>query len=94
MSEKPELDMQSLAAEITHLREDFGRIGKMVETIVRHRGSAAAAEAGRTAEQAWDDVGRTAEKAAKVVEQNPLATLAAAFGLGLLMGMLFGGRRG
>lgn len=93
MNEKSQPDLQSLAAEVAHLREEFGRIGKMIETIVRHGGSAAAAGAGRTAEQAWDEVGRTAEKAAKAVEQNPLSTLAAAFGIGLLMGMLFGGRR-
>lgn len=94
MNDKPGPDLESLAADISHLREEFGRIGKLVETILRHGGSAAAAEAGRTAEQAWDEVNRTAEKAAKAVEQNPLTTLAAAFGLGMLLGMLFGGRRG
>lgn len=93
MNDKPETDVQSLAAEINHLREDFSRIGKTLEMLVRSRGSAAAAGAGRTAEQAWDEVSKTAETAVQAMERNPLTTLAAVFGFGLLMGMLFGGRR-
>ena len=94
MSDKPDADLEALAGEIKHLREDFARVAKVVEELVRHRGSAAAAEAGRRAGQAWDDVSRTAESAAQTLEQNPLATLAGTFGLGLILGMLFGGRRG
>lgn len=94
MSDKQEPDVQALAGEIKHLREDFGRIGRVLEEFVRHRGSAAAAEASRTAGQAWEEVSKTAETAAQTLEKKPLATLAGAFGLGLLLGMLFSGRRG
>ena len=62
MTDKTDPDVQALAAEMKHLREDFGRIGKVVEELVRHRGSAAAAEASRTAEKAWDEVSKTARK--------------------------------
>ena len=94
MNDKTDPDIEALAAEIKQLREDFARTGKVLEELVRHRGSAAAGEAGRRAGEAWDDVNRTAESAAQTLEQNPLATLAGTFGLGLILGMLFGGRRG
>ena len=67
-------------------------MGSVVEDLVRHRASAAAGEATRRAEQAWDDVNRTAEGAAQAMEQNPVATVGGAFGLGLLIGMLFSRR--
>ena len=89
---KNDPDVQALAAEMKHLREDFSRIGKVLEELLRNRGAAAAAEAGRTAEKAWDEVSKTAQSASQIVEQNPLATLASAFGIGLLFGMLFGRR--
>ena len=92
MSDQQDPDIQALMAEIRHLREDFGRMGSVVEDLVRHRAGAAAGEASRRAEQAWDDVSRTAEGAARVMEQNPVATVGGAFGIGLLIGILFGRR--
>lgn len=94
MNDKPDADIEALAAEIKQLREDFARAGRALEELVRHRGGAAASEASRRAGEAWDDVSRTAESAAETLERNPLATLAGTFGLGLILGMLFGGRRG
>lgn len=94
MNDKRDPDLEALAAEIKQLREDFARAGKVLEELVRHRGNAAAAGATRRAEKAWDDVSRTAESAAQTLEQNPMATVAGAFGLGLVLGMLFSGRRG
>lgn len=94
MNDKPDPDLEALTTEIKQLREDFTRTAKVLEELVRHRGNAAAAEATRRAEKAWDDVGRTAESAAQTLEQNPLASLGGAFGLGLMLGMLFSGRRG
>jgi ElaB/YqjD/DUF883 family membrane-anchored ribosome-binding protein len=93
MNDKPDADLDALAAEVKNLREDFGRVGKVLEELVRHRGSAAATEATRRAERAWDEVNRKAENATQTLEQNPLATLAGAFGLGMVLGMLFSGRR-
>ena len=93
MSDMQETDTQELAGEIKNLRDDFGRIGRVLEEFVRSRGAAAAAGAGRTAERAWEEVSKTAESAAQTIEENPLATLAGAFGIGLLLGMLFSGRR-
>ena len=93
MNDKPDADLEALAAEVKNLREDFGRVGKVLEELVRHRGNAAAAEATRRAERAWDEVSQKAETAAQTMEQNPLATLAGAFGLGMVLGMLFSGRR-
>ncbi|MDE3116220.1 MAG: hypothetical protein KGL26_11515 [Pseudomonadota bacterium] len=92
MSEPRNPDVQALAGEIKTLREDFLRIGKTLEELVRHKGASAAAEATQSAGRAWDEVGRTAQSATKTMEENPVATLAGAFGLGLMLGMLFGRR--
>lgn len=93
MDNNADPDMQALAGEIKHLREDFARLGATLEELVRHRGSAAAAQATKTAERAWDEVNRTAETAAHKLEERPLTTIGSAFGIGLLLGMLFSGRR-
>jgi ElaB/YqjD/DUF883 family membrane-anchored ribosome-binding protein len=93
MSEPRDPDVQALTGEIKTLREDFVRIARTLEDLVRNKGAAAAAEATQSAERAWDGVGRTAQSATKTMEENPLATLAGAFGLGLMLGILFGGRR-
>jgi len=93
MNDKTDPDLQALAAEVKHLREDFARVGTVVEDLVRHRASAAAGEASRRANEAWDEINRTAENAAHTIEQNPLSTIGGAFGLGLVLGMLFSGRR-
>lgn len=93
MTDKQDPDVAALVAEIKHLREDFTRMGNVVEDLVRNRANAAADEVGRRAERAWDNVNKTAESTAHTLEQNPMATLGGAFGLGLLFGMLFSGRR-
>jgi len=92
MSETSDADVQALAGQIKSLREDFARVGRVVEEMVRRRGSAAMADAAQTAEKAWDEMGEVGAAAVKTMEQNPLATLAGAFGLGLLLGLLFGRR--
>lgn len=92
MSDRQDPDLQALMGEIKHLREDFARMGNVVEDLVRHRANAAKDEVNRRAERVWDDVGKTAESATHTMEQNPVATVGGAFGLGLLIGMLFGRR--
>jgi ElaB/YqjD/DUF883 family membrane-anchored ribosome-binding protein len=93
MTDKPDPDIAALLAEIKHLREDFSRMGNVVEDLVRHRGHAAADKMSQHAEKAWDSVHRGAESATHTLEQHPMTTLGSAFGLGLLFGMLFGNRR-
>lgn len=93
MTDKQDADIAALLAEIKHLREDFTRMGTVVEDLVRNRATAAADEVRGRAEQAWDEANKTAENAARTLEQNPMATLGGAFGLGLLFGMLFSSRR-
>lgn len=92
MADPKDQDVQALLAEIKHLREDFARMGTVVEDLVRHRADAAKDEVNRRAERAWDDVSRSAESATQAIEQNPVATVGGAFGLGLLIGMLFSRR--
>ncbi len=92
MSDKQDPDVKALLAEIKNLRDDFGRMGGVIDDLVRHRASAATGEAARRAEKAWDEVNRTAEGAAHAMEQNPVATVGGAFGIGLLIGMLFSRR--
>jgi ElaB/YqjD/DUF883 family membrane-anchored ribosome-binding protein len=92
MSTAGDPDIKALLGEIKTLREDFARMGGVVEDLVRHRAGKAADEVGRRAERAWDGVNTAAEGASRAMEDNPLAAVGGAFGLGLLIGMLFSRR--
>ncbi|MDE2463389.1 MAG: hypothetical protein KGO02_06720 [Alphaproteobacteria bacterium] len=87
-----EARVRGIADEIKNLREDLARMGSIVEELVRRRANDAVDEVTRRAEKAWEDAGRMSDEAAKVLEANPVATIGGAFGLGILVGLLFGRR--
>lgn len=87
-----EAHLKGVAEEIKQLREDIARMGGIVEDLVRRRANEAVDEVTRRAERAWEDAGRLTEDAQHAMEKNPVATIGGAFGLGLLMGILFARR--
>jgi ElaB/YqjD/DUF883 family membrane-anchored ribosome-binding protein len=87
-----EARVRKIADEMKTLRDDLARMGSIVEELVRRRANDAVDEVTRRAEKALEDAGRLSDEAAKVIEANPLTTVGGAFGLGVLIGLLFGRR--
>ncbi len=93
MAESTAEDLKTLRAELANLRADLGRISETLKDVVKHGREEAAGKASEAAEKLKDEIGRRAERLSNEIEQKPLTAVFTAFGLGVLLGMLFGGRR-
>ncbi len=86
-------DIDALRAEMTTLRNDLSAVVHTLRDMGAERGTATYARMQEAAEQARAKGHRAAETVAESVEQRPFTSLASAFGIGLLLGLLFSGRR-
>lgn len=86
MADSTAEDLKTLRAELANLRADLGRISETLKDVVKHGRDEAA-------EKLQDEIGRRTERLSREIEQKPLTAVFTAFGLGVLLGMLFGGRR-
>ncbi len=93
MSNGTEADLKMLRGEMAELREDIAKIGATMQDMVRHGGAEAMQKAQRSAEQAQERVKRTAQSVVDEIEERPVTTALAAFSAGMVLGMLFSGRR-
>jgi len=81
-------DMEQLRADLDRLRQDIGTLAGTVRGIAASR-SAQGEEAVRAyAETAYTEVRHAVEGVEQAVARNPLVALAAAFGVGWLIGRL------
>jgi ElaB/YqjD/DUF883 family membrane-anchored ribosome-binding protein len=86
-------DVEALAAELKQLRADFAKLGELLQTTARHASEDALNRAKAGGERAWSEAKTNAEDVLQQIENNPLTATGIAFGVGLLLGLLFGGRR-
>lgn len=86
-------DLKTLRAEMANLRADLGKIGETLKSFGRHSGEEAAEKAGDMAEKLRAEIERKSQRLAEGIEQKPLTSVLAAFGVGMILGMLFHGRR-
>ena len=93
MADSTAEDLKTLRAELANLRADLGRISETLKDVVKHAREEAVGKASEAAEKLQDEIGRRAERLSNEIEQKPLTAVFTAFGLGMLLGMLFGGRR-
>ncbi|MCW5772082.1 MAG: hypothetical protein KIT16_10640 [Rhodospirillaceae bacterium] len=93
MSEKTKDDIDKLHAEMAQLRADLGQIAETLRGIVKDGKDEAVGKARETAQKLRDEVAGKTERLAHEIEQRPLTSALAAFGLGLILGMMFHGRR-
>lgn len=93
MNEKIEMDMEALTEEVKRLRADFTKIADLLRTTAGHAGEEAANQARAASERAWTVGKSTADELLQRIEQKPVQSTAIAFAVGLILGMLFGGRR-
>jgi len=86
-------ELDRLVAEMKQLRTDFARISDVVVGLARQQTNEAADKVRRAAEDTWSEARGRAEGVAKKIEDQPLVATAIAFGVGMLLGMLFLGRK-
>jgi ElaB/YqjD/DUF883 family membrane-anchored ribosome-binding protein len=92
MSQTSQTDIEALAAEMKTLRADFARIGELLKDAAKNRTAEAADAIRERAERHWDDAKDTAQTVLKEMEQRPVQSALAIFGIGVLLGLLVGRR--
>jgi ElaB/YqjD/DUF883 family membrane-anchored ribosome-binding protein len=87
-----ESDVQALSDELKQLRAEFTKLGQLLESAARNAGSEAAQAARATGERAWSEVKKSADDLTQRIEARPVTSAATAFGIGVVLGLLFGAR--
>ncbi|HEY6335346.1 MAG TPA: hypothetical protein VI113_05615 [Alphaproteobacteria bacterium] len=93
MTEKTETDFEKLRGELAQLRADLGKIADTMQGLVRHGKTEVFGKAQQSAERIQDEVKKRAESLVHEIEERPVGAAVAAFSIGLILGMLLGGRR-
>lgn len=93
MNEKIETDVEALTQEVQKLRDDFAKIAELLRTTAGHAGEEAATQARAAGERAWTGAKSTADELLQRIETRPVQSTAIALGIGILLGLIFGGRR-
>lgn len=87
-------DVKKLSEDVSDLKSDFSKIAETLAELVRQRGQDAAAKFQGTAEETWAEAKQHLDGVKKKIHDEPVTATVAAFGIGLLLGiLLFGGRR-
>lgn len=89
-----EADLKTLRAEMAQLRDDLAKISGTMQDAMRHGGAEAMQKAQDSARHAQERAKRTAENVVEEIEERPVTAALAAFGAGMVLGMLFSARRG
>lgn len=93
MSTGPDADVQALQAEMAQLRADFAKVTETLKQIAAARSAAFLGDAKGTADRLTAEMQRHARTVGDTVEERPYTAALASFGIGLILGMLFSGRR-
>ena len=94
MASASETDVKALQEQLQQLRSDFAALSGTLTDLARHGIGAAAQRVAAPGERAWNDVKHHAGTVSREIEEKPIASAFVAFGVGLMLGMLFGGRHG
>jgi ElaB/YqjD/DUF883 family membrane-anchored ribosome-binding protein len=87
-------DIAALQAEIKQLRADFAKIAGTLHDIASNSVAGAGQQVQASTEKVWTEVKRQADSVSREIEQNPIAAALAAFGSGILLGLLLNRHRG
>ncbi len=86
-------DVQALQTELKQLRTDFASLTETLGSLVRNTSAEAAAKAREAGEKVWEGAKKRVSTVAEEIEERPLTAAATAFGIGVVIGLLFS-RRG
>jgi ElaB/YqjD/DUF883 family membrane-anchored ribosome-binding protein len=93
MNDKLESDVETLSDEVKRLRADFAKVAEILKTTAGHASEEAANQARAAGEKAWAGARSTADELLQRIESRPVSSTATAFGIGIILGLLFAGRR-
>ncbi|GAA0574178.1 DUF883 family protein [Rhizomicrobium electricum] len=85
-------DVKKLSDDVGELKAGFTRIAETLSDLVRQRGQEAKARLEATAEDTWAEAKEKFEGVKQKIHEDPVTAVVAAFGIGLLVGILFGRR--
>ncbi len=86
-------DVDALRVEIKQLRADFTDLTETLRDVVRHGSEEATAKARETGERAWEEAKKRANSISHEIEEKPVTAALTAFSIGVILGLLFSGRR-
>ncbi|MDE1903772.1 MAG: hypothetical protein KGI46_07940 [Alphaproteobacteria bacterium] len=86
-------EVENLRAEIRQLQNDLAGLADSVRGVVRAGKAEAVGRVSDTADKAWSEAKGMAESLSQQIEEKPLTALVSAFSIGMLLGLLFTGRR-
>jgi ElaB/YqjD/DUF883 family membrane-anchored ribosome-binding protein len=87
-----ETNVEALAGEFKQLRTEFARIASLLEQTARSAGAEAATRARAAGDRVWTETQSGADQVAEKIKEQPLASAGIAFGIGILLGLIFGRR--
>jgi len=85
-------DVKKLSDDVGELKAGFTRIAETLADLVRQRGQEAASRFQGTAEETWTEAKQKLESVKQKIHEEPVTAAVAAFGIGLLLGLLLGRR--
>ena len=85
-------NVEALTSEFKQLRNEFARIASLLEQTARSAGAEAAQRARAAGDRAWAETQAGADQVAERIKEQPLASAGIAFGIGILLGLIFGRR--
>jgi ElaB/YqjD/DUF883 family membrane-anchored ribosome-binding protein len=91
--DKPiEADVQALAEEVKQLRAQIDKIVGLLGQTARHGGDEAYRQARDAGGRAWGEAKTYADDITHRIEAKPVQSALAAFGIGMILGLIFGRR--
>lgn len=94
MASTKDTDIDALRAEIQLLREELAKLGEHFRDRVVHGATEAAGKAQESGERLWTEAKKHIHEVEREIEEKPVPAAIAAFSLGMILGLLFSGRRG
>ena len=92
MNKQSNIEFEVLKDDLDKLRGQFAELTDLLRASARHAGDEAANQARRAGEHAWNKARGKAEDVISQIEEKPVTSAAIAFGIGLLLGIIFGRR--
>jgi ElaB/YqjD/DUF883 family membrane-anchored ribosome-binding protein len=86
-------DTSKISEEVSGLKAEISRIAETVADFVRTRGADAASHFSDTAQEGWTEAKKKIDCVNKKIHEEPVTACAVAFGIGLVLGLIFSGRR-
>ena len=86
-------ETEKFSEEVSGLKAEIAKIAEAVSEFLRTRGQDAAARIQGTAEETWNGAKEKLGKVKDKIHEEPVAATAVAFGVGLVIGLLFATRR-